>query len=262
MKNNTLIIAGLVFSTSMMSACSKTENSGNDVQLPGAVSGPENKTESVSQDPSDRNIPISQYVLFPPDADDIILTKLLIAKLPDRFPDEEKFGLLSVRYYNERDAFKKKDIADELRPNLDKELEALAKLNYMAVPIDDVPYSQRGRSVFHLSPLKVRSYSFDLKGFPLTGRYGEASCWESRFGNNQNVNVTVSGGDTPCFLAVTDEDKARAIETALQSGNVELRGMAYINLNARDRNLYGKVMHAHIELIHRITKAQLGNFDL
>lgn len=262
MKNNMLINAGLAVAITMLSACSKVDNNSNDEQLPGPASETEKRAEPVSQESSDRNVPISQYVLFQPDADDIILTKLLIAKSPGRFPDAEKFGLLSANYYNESDAFKKKDIADGLRPTLDKELEALAKLSYMAVPIEDVPYSQRGRSVFHMSPLKLSSYSFDLKGFPLTGRYGETSCWEGRFGNDQNVSVLVSGGDTPCFLKVTDEDKARAIETALQAGIVELRGMAYIHVSARDRNLYGKVMHARIDLIHKTTKTQLGNFDL
>lgn len=220
------------------------------------------KKEAEKQARANAKVPLSSYVMISPDEDQVILTKLLIAKSGDLFSEDETLSFLSAQYYNERDAFKKKDIAKALLPEFNKELKELASTSYLAVPIERVGFQEKGRSVFHMEPLRVLTYNFDLGGFPLASRYGAKDCWDSSFQNNQRISVSISGPDAPCFLTVKDEAQARSIETALQSNNLRVQGTAYMHLTARSRNLYGQVLRAKIELTHEITKERLGTFDL
>lgn len=255
---------GAVLSVALMAGCSKNETEVSNGTLSGTAesAGQTEQKMTAKQSQVDASVPISQYVMITPDEDPIILTKFLIAKSGNLFSEDEALRLLSAQYYNERDAFKKKDIAKALMPSLNDELKAMAGTSYLAIPIELVPYGQKGRSAFNIDPLSVQTYNFDLGGFPLLAKYGAKDCWSSSFSNTQNVSVSVTGPDAPCFLPVKDETAARAIENAIQSSDLEFRGTAYVQLTARKRSLYGQVVHAKIELTHRVTKENLGTFDL
>lgn len=257
-------VLGAVLSVALMAGCSKSETEVSQDTLNGTAASSTQAGQKVAAEQSqvDASVPISQYVMIAPDEDSIILTKFLIAKSGNLFDEDEALKLLSAQYYNERDAFKKKDIAKALMPSLNEELKAMSGTSYLAIPIESVPYGQKGRSAFSIVPLSVQTYNFDLGGFPLLAKYGAKDCWSSTFSNAQNVSVSVTGPDAPCFLPVKDEAAARAIENAIQSSDLELKGTAYVQLTARKRSLYGQVVHARIELSHAVTKEKLGTFDL
>lgn len=262
--NKQVCVLGVALTLMLLAGCSKNEAEVGETSLDSSASG---TNQAVQAQPAKKsqagvNVPISSYMLLSPDEDQIILTKLLVAKSGSLFSEDEALGLLSAQYYNEHDAFKKKDIAKALLPGLNKELQAMAGTSYLAIPIETVPYDQKGRSAFSINPLSVQTYNFDLSGFPLAGSYSAKDCWRSSFQNRQSVRVAVSGPDVPCFLSVKDEAQARAIENAVQSRDLKMQGMAYMQITASERSLHGQIMHAHIELTHQVTKEKLGAFDL
>lgn len=204
----------------------------------------------------DRALPLASYMDLNGEAAGLALTYIVSAKAQAPLSDDEKLNRLSPAYYNETDAFKKKDVAKAEMPRVDAALSKYRKHDYYAVPVS--AYSQQPLGLTNVS---VGQYDFGTKSFPLTS-YGQ-HCWSGTLRNQQGVVLKILQSDVPCRLPVADEAQAKLIETARAQNALGLQGTLYLFVpRAENDTALAVVSRAHLELINSQTKAPLASFDL
>lgn len=221
-----------------------------------------NKTAtSVNGDEPDLSLPLSQYLKVPA-TDAAFLTKLVVAMATPPFGDEEKLDLLSANYYNEKDGFKKRDIAKAELPAINAKLNRLKNMHYISIPLQ----VHEAEYPIKLDPLNLAlwldSYDFASKSFPIIGSASQQDCFAWHAFNNQGVGLQTSNTNLPCALKITDEAMARRIEDVNKHLNLDLKGTVYLYVSERNRKMLGRVTHVRLELWNRSTNEQLGVFDL
>ena len=204
----------------------------------------------------DRNVAVASYLDLNNQAAGMALSYIVTAKSQTPLSAEDKLNRLSPSYYNETDAFKKKDLAKTEGPRVDATLEAYRKNDYYTLPVS--AYSQKP---FGLTNVSVSQYDFNTKSFPLTS-YGQY-CWGGTLRNQQGAALKILPSDFPCSLPVRDEMQAKLIEAARANNTLALQGTLYLFVpRADDGTALAVVTRAHIELVSTQTKAPLASFDL
>jgi len=163
----------------------------------------------------DKSLPLEKYVLLDgsdKNRDFAYLYYALGGKLDS--PDED-LKVLSSEYYNERDGFKKKEIAERERPRIEQEKERhRASMRYFALKLPSF-------GILNLQP-----YDFEKKGFVLPG----TTCSQSSIRMASGVVLALRPLEPHCFLGVADDDEARKLE-ALRAGTdayVEVTFYGYV----------------------------------
>ncbi len=204
----------------------------------------------------DRTLPLASYVDLNGEAAGLALTYIVSAKAQAPLSDDEKLSRLSPAYFNETDAFKKKEVAKAEMPRVDAALSKYRKHDYYAVPV-----SAYSRQPLGLTNVSVGQYDFSTRSFPLAS-YGQ-DCWTGTLRNPQGVVLKILQSDIPCRLPVADEAQAKLIEAARAQNALGLQGTLYLFVpRAENGTALAVVSRAHIELINSQTQAPLGSFDL
>lgn len=169
--------------------------------------------------------------------------------------DEDKLNWLSPTYYNETDAFKKKDIAKAELLRIDSTLDQYRKNNYYVLPVS--AYSKKPLGLTNVS---VSSYDFNSKSFPLTS-YGQY-CWAGSLRNQQGATLKILASNLPCGLPVADDAQAKIIEAARSQNALGMQGTLYLFVQGVDSGTALAVAtHAHIELVDTQNNGVLASFD-
>lgn len=204
----------------------------------------------------DRAVPLASYMDLNGEAAGLALTYIISAKGQTALNEDEKLSRLSPAYFNEMDAFKKKDLAKVEMPRVEAALSKYRQHDYYALPV-----SAFSRQPLGLTTVSVGQYDFDSRSFPLAS-YGQY-CWGGTLRNQQGVVLKIMQSDFPCRLPVADEAQAKLIETARAQNTLGLQGTLYLFIpRAEDNTALAVVSHARLQLIDSQTKAQLASFDL
>ncbi len=204
----------------------------------------------------DRSVPLANYLGLNDEAAGMALTYMVSAKSPTPLSDDEKLNRLSPSYYNETDAFKRKELAKTELPRIEAALEKYRKHDYYTLPVS--AYSQQP---IWLTSVSVSQYDFNTKSFPLTS-YGQY-CWAGTLRNQQGATLKILPSDFPCNLPVSDEAQAKLIEAARSQNALGLQGTLYLFVpRAENGAALAVVSRAHIDLVNTQTKAPLASFDL
>jgi hypothetical protein len=204
----------------------------------------------------DRSVPVASYVDLNGEPAGMALTYIVSAKTQGAVSDEDKLNRLSPSYYNETDAFKKKDLAATELPRINAAMDEYRKHDYYALPVSG--YSQKPLG---LTNVTVSQYDFNTKSFPLTS-YGQY-CWAGILRNQQGATLRILPSDFPCSLPVSDEAQEKLIEAARVQNALALQGTLYLYVpRAENGTALAVVSRAHLELVNAQTKAPLASFDL
>lgn len=218
------------------------------------VTPPSQQTHDLPK--PDRSMPLANYLGLNDEAAGMALTYIVSAKSPTPLSEDEKLNRLSPSYYNETDAFKRKELAKTELPRVEAALEKYRRNDYYTLPVS--AYAQQP---IWLTNVSVSQYDFNTKSFPLTS-YGQ-SCWAGTLRNQQGVTLKILPSDFPCNLPVSDEAQAKSIETARAQNTLGLQGTLYLFVpRAENGSALAVVSHAHIDLVNTQTKATLASFDL
>lgn len=204
----------------------------------------------------DRSIPVTSYLDLNNEAAGMALTYIVSAKSQAPLSDEDKLNRLSPSYYNETDAFKKKDLVKTEVPRIEAALAEYRKHDYYILPVSG--YSEKPIGLTNVS---VSQYDFNTKRFPLSS-YGQY-CWAGTLRNQQGAVLKILPSDFPCSLPMSDEMQAKLIEAARVNNALGLQGTLYLFVpRAENGTALAVVTRAHIELVNTQTKAPLASFDL
>ncbi|MCC7005927.1 MAG: hypothetical protein IT497_04710 [Ottowia sp.] len=205
----------------------------------------------------DLKVPLSQYVDLNSKPDGFVLTQAVLART-SALRDEEKLNVLSSAYYNERDTFKKKEIAESQLPLINASLDDSRSKNYYHLPIDIHAEEDLSFKILHIEP-----YDFATKGFRLKNIFNSDYCWSARARSQQSAVLEIGSSSFPCHLSVEDESTARLIETARAQGALKTTGKLYVFItHMDDGKAMAVVTHAHLDLVNEKTKTLLASFDL
>jgi len=164
---------------------------------------------------ADKSLPLEKYVLLDGSDKnrDFAYLYYALGGKPDS-PDED-LKVLSSEYFNERDVFKKKEIADRERPRIEQEKERhRASMRYFAVKLPS------------FGILSLQPYDFEKKGFVLPS----TTCSQSSIRMASGVVLALRPLEPHCFLRVADDDEARKLEALRASTDayVEVTFYGYV----------------------------------
>lgn len=239
-------------------------------------------------EPTQQSTPLSEPTLQKPDlstAHDInqdqdlaYLTPLFLAQTSRQMSEEEKMGLMSAEYANEADAFKKRDLAAKLMPQITQQLDRY-KGNYLIkVPIIDQNATKLAfdaqQQQKHLSNVATMHFGAlrDSDNNPSNGYYKfDTQSFRTFCGieflakNTQNIQFNFGRGpadDTPdptynpvpkegCDLKVEDEAIAKKIEAQIAKNpqydpDIKRTGVIYYQVSADENYLRAKPLYANV----------------
>lgn len=205
----------------------------------------------------DLKMPLSQYIDINSKPEGLVLTHIVLSKNP-ALSDEDKLDVLSPAYYNERDIFKKKEIAISQLPMINAKLDDYRNKNYYHLPI-----AINTNEYLSFQHLNVGPYDFATKGFQLNNTFNKDYCWSTTLSNRQNADLKIDDANFPCHLSVENENTARLIEAARAQGSLKATGTLYVFItHMDDGKAMAVVTHAHLDLVNEKTKTPLASFDL
>lgn len=169
---------------------------------------------------ADLSTPLEKYVLLPMEDQQRDLV-YLYAALGGKFPrgDTELLEMVSAKYYNERDAFKKKEIEALEKPRVQEEIDRHKDIRYIAFSISDAQHER----------YQLSAYDFDKKGFSLSSF---SSCADSSWRAGSGLALKTFNTSGNClgsfgFLPVPDVEVARKIEALRSSSQAVLQLIVY-----------------------------------
>ncbi len=210
------VVATVLFIT----GCSKSGTSAQNV----GQSSPSTQAQDNQQTPAaaplptaNVDTPLAQYVTL---ADGKQLMFLYLAASTTQLDYEKVATAYSSKYGSTSDAFKKKDLMEQLKPEIDSEIAKAKASRYFYVEYDA-----------HLN-----SYDFKAKGFSITNNMLQdriaAYSWDHRsadtpdnlsyFDDNNFALLGFGNHNDFNFLKVADEAKARQIEDLNQKSSLKL----------------------------------------
>lgn len=229
---------------------------------------------------ADKNHPKEKYLNINQGFNGQELTYLNIAYLKEKFTKEDILSYLSPQYYNEKDGFKKRDIADKEHPVIEKKIENIKSKNkYFYVPMSDGHGSisnamslalndnkKADKDVLKIGAPTLEKYDFDISAFPIRNpmrlqRSQQDDCWSGFFGNSQGFGIKINNTyDLPCYFKVKDELKARKIESLIAEMNVKISGKIYLFIypNATQKTLEAEVVGVDMGAYNRETNEFLS----
>lgn len=246
MRNTTLML--LAASALALSACGK---GGDDADTPANADGAapsgllgeaadKAKVESTAAalPQPDTNKPISEYPQLE-GGNQIMFHYVAASKLP---PDYAKLAEpFSKEYRNTSDAFRRNDLLEAIKPQLDQQI-AQARAN---------PYGW-----MKVGDANLGAYDFDRKGFPV-GEF--ASSTTRYFNDNYGYKIGWSNYSQIAFAPVTDEAAARRIES-MRTGYND-RPQLKVHFFAQSADLSDQKVNAvvtHVQIIDKSGRVLAG----
>ena len=186
------------------------------------------------------------------------LKYFVLANTSQELSDEELVSFIHPEYASEMDAFKKKDMVNELLPEIKNEMKKyknvvyLAKFPLMPIEVQDFidEQTKNNEGLAVVSAPMLRPYDVEYNGFPI-------GCGQSIMDlSNQDINpyselispnpktvdcktdgtvkdsekVDYFNGKPQSYIVVKDEGTARKIEEAARSNSLRHEGDAYFRI--------------------------------
>lgn len=203
------------------------------------------------------------------------MTPLFLAQTTRQMSNEDKLNLLYPEYYNEQDAFKKKDLYNQLLPKMEAELKKYSGDYRLKIPVIDDRTNQRDTIIkerlswvyFNYAFSCCGSYNFETKSFPISNsslKFGNSSQMieneqmiklSTPIGKNSNYNgITYNLPYEPVVpesqlhFKVDDEILARKIESLNSSnyGAIDETGYIYFKVVADENVIWIIPIYADI----------------
>lgn len=188
-----------------------------------AATAPPAATDSAPALPRpDMDRPLDSYVELK-SGQQVMFLYVAASRLP---PDFEKLATAYSREYRQTsDAFRKNDLLQALKPQLEQHIAQAAAAPYAWVEIDDV---------------QLQTYDFDRKGFAVGEFTGDHHRY---FRDASEYSYAWANRDHVAFAPVADEAIARGLESARANWNTRPRLRIYFfaqsaDLNAQRINAY------------------------
>lgn len=212
-------------------------------------------------------VPLDQYHDINQFQDLGWFTPLFLAQTSRPMSDEDKLNLMSAEYFNEQDAFRKKDLAKELMPKMQETLAKYSGDYRIKVPIFDK--TQRAKNIeLGLSYRSIDTRNFNLYSYNFdTQSFEVAICGVSilfGFHNSQRITMEAKSSSFPneslvsdiqyvpqlveknCAIKIIDEELARRIESLINDRDIKPKGHVYFKVVANDNNLLAKPVYANV----------------
>ena len=157
-----------------------------------------------------------------------------LAVSPNPLNYEKVAETVSDDYAHERDEFKKRDLLNALKPQIDNEREKARQTKYYLLTA---------------SP-QLESYNFDGKYFKLRGLSEDG---EHYFNDTSQYRIKFSNTNDFSHLKIADEDKARRIEAA-RTGSGNYRMSLEVYVFAGDTVLGRPIVNAQIMKVRLLDK--------
>lgn len=173
------------------------------------------KAPEVQEKTNVPSMPLEDYIDINSFKDKSYLTPLFLAQTTRDISDEDKLGLMSAEYHNERDQFKKSDLGKSLLPEVNKEIDKYKgdfgiKIPFGATHQSYNPYHSSYTKYASTEPnsgiggelinIHLKPYSFDRKEFPISqctntgnGSFVPRQFNESPVQNEQNIKMHFVG---------------------------------------------------------------------
>lgn len=185
----------------------------------------------------DKNVALDEYKDLNAHEDFTWLTLFFNARAKDKLSEEELLAIYSKEYAEEKDGFKKQELAQVLMPKIDTEMAEYQKDYRVTLPVgksnDNLSKIEAGEKRTNIFPYlpPLQSYDFETKSFPMKECHFPFMFGQS---NEQKVRISVQklmpeGG---CNLYVDDQELARKIETANINNEVAVKGDVYYVLSS------------------------------
>lgn len=258
-------------STSQASAVSQTNQ---------ALKGSNEPSQQIasSSEPVLQQTDLSKAHDINQDLDLAYLTPLFLAQTTRQMSEEEKLGLMSAEYANEADAFKKRDLATKLLPQITQQLDSYKGTYLIKVPIIDQNATKLAfeteQQQKHLSKVATMHFGAlrDSDNNPSNGYYNfDTRSFRTFCGieflakNTQNIQFDFGrapADDTPnptynpvpkegCDLKVEDEAIAKKIEAQIAKNpqydpDIKRTGEIYYQVSADENYLRAKPLYAKV----------------
>ena len=222
MRKRTLIL--ITASMLALSAC-KDGSESNDAASPAATSGAPDgllgaaaskavaATAAAALPQPDANKPLGDY----PELDSgnqLMFLYVAASKLP---PDYAKLAQsFSKEYRNSSDSFRKNDLLQAIKPQLDQNIAQATANPYGWMEVDDAG---------------LGAYDFDRKGFPV-GEFSDSTY--RYFNDNYDYKIGWANHQQLAFLPVSDETLARQLESMRSGYNDRPRLKVYFFAQSAD----------------------------
>ena len=212
----------LFATTLLLAACGgkKDEATSNDTAAPSGALGQamQQAAEAAKADAipkADANKPLSEYTELR-SGQQVMFMYVATSKLP---PDFEKLaGSFSQEYRQSNDAFRKNDLLQAQKPQIEQGIAEAAASPYTWIELDDA---------------NLQAYDFERKGFPV----GEFSGDRYRyFHDASGYTYTWANPTQVNFAPVADETMARTIESMRTKWNASPRLRVYSMAQSVDMN--------------------------
>ena len=180
------------------------------------------------------------------------ITYWFIANYPGELWIEKAMDLLSAKYYNEYDFFKRQDMLQSEWPKYQQELAAYKGMEYVYIPLGEpIGASPNSFGDLYAKKLRISDYDSQRKGFLLTAHHDSESCLgDYHFRNLDRVKITFHS-DVDCFLPMEDEAQVRKFADAWSSpgGSIYGFGRLYLRLSpdSGEQEIRGDVVAAEVQ---------------
>lgn len=218
------------------------------------------------------NVPLSEYKHLNDHKDLTWLTLFFNARAKDKLSEEELLTIYSKEYAEEKDGFKKQELAQALMPQINAELTEYEKDYRVTLPIVDTKsdrnfYIEQDEKkqtdiLPYLPPLQ--NYDFETKSFSMKKCHFPFVFGHS---NDQKVKISVQQStlEDGCMLYVDDQELARKIETAIVDDEIDVKGDVYYVLSSDKKgeltseyvNVFANPVFAKIVYFNAVTNEEL-----
>lgn len=211
-------------------ATAAEESASGDKGLLGFGDGKDEATSSPGLPQADMKRPLDSYPELR-SGQQIMFLYVAASRLPPDFP--KLAGRYSEEYRHASDTFRKNDLLNAIKPQLEQKIEEAEKTPYAWMQVNHA----------NLGP-----YDFERKGFPVH-EFDPGS--ERYFYDDSSYRITWSNGDQVRFLSVPDETKAREIE-ALRNIAQALQMKIYFFAQGADLNQ--QMVNAYVTRVRIVDK--------
>lgn len=195
------------------------------------ASEPKAATAAPALPKPDLTRPLGEYAELK-DGQQVMFHYVAASKLP---PDYEKLaGAYSREYRQSNDAFRKNDLLQALKPQIDQGIAQATASPYTWIELDDAD---------------LQAYDFERKGFPV----GEFIDDKYRYFNDASeYTYTWANRSQVDFAPVADEAVARAIEAARTKWSTRPRLRVYSMAQSADMN--AQRVNAHVTRVQIVDR--------
>lgn len=212
-----------------LSACGKGESAGTDPAA-GGTSAAGGRFGDAREAPAaaapglpkaDMNKPLDAYPELQ-NGQQLMFLYTAASRLP---PDFAKLaGHYSRDYRDTSDSFRKNDLLQAIKPQLEQQIAAAAASPYAWMPVDNV---------------RLGAYDFDRKGFPVNEFDNDGQRY---FRDNYGYKLSWANRDQVRFAPVTDEARARELESLRTRHRLGLK----VYFFAQSANLNSQTIEAYV----------------